>query len=128
MYSGDTSQRTVTPNKRGSTQGIVFGYNEEPIEEGLTQPEKGIKLMTTNSLVTCRPPAGLRTPLPGVCSTTGPTRLAPGSEGRRRAPGMSDISGWLEAFEVVKVDDELARSRLSLYLNRRMSPGDGLSL
>ena len=86
--------------------------------------------MTLNYLVTCRPSAGLRTPLPGVCSTTGPTRPGPRrrSKNRRRAPGKSDISGWVEAFEVVKVDDELARSRLSLYLNRRMSPGDGLSL
>ena len=34
MHSGDTPQRTVPPHKRGSTQGIVFGYNGEPIEEG----------------------------------------------------------------------------------------------
>ena len=40
---------------------------------------------------------------------------------------MSDIGGWLEAFEVVKVDDELARSRLSLYLYKRLSFGAALS-
>ena len=71
----------------------MFGYNGEPIEEGQTQPEKGVKLMTAISLVTGRPPAGLRTPLLGVCSPTGPTRPGPrgGSEGRRGAPGKDDI-------------------------------------
>ena len=36
---------------------------------------------------------------------------------------MSDIGEWLEAVEVVKVDDELARSPFSLYLYKRLSSG-----
>ena len=104
----------------------MFGYNGEPIEEGKTQPEKDVKLMTAISLVTGRPPAGLRTRLLGVCRPAGLTRPGPrgGSEGRRGAPGKNDIyADGQKNLKFAKVDDEFMKSRLSLYLMGRRSPG-----
>ena len=37
----DTPQRTVAPRTRGSTQGIVLGYNGEPVEEAQRTAREG---------------------------------------------------------------------------------------